>query len=59
MAILIHSRDDKRDGTAKKTGADNQEKLEEVTSMDQFRQILPLYGLPRPKLDLLPIGVEP
>ncbi|KAK6035433.1 hypothetical protein COOONC_27062 [Cooperia oncophora] len=59
MAVFVHSKGDRGDGSVEETGVDGQEKLEQITCMEQFRQISPLYGLPRPKLDLLPIGVEP
>ncbi|KAK6061156.1 hypothetical protein COOONC_01183, partial [Cooperia oncophora] len=58
LAVFVHSKGD-RGESVEETGVDGHEKLEQITCMEQFRQIAALYGLPCPKLDLLPIGVEP
>ncbi|KAK6018358.1 hypothetical protein OSTOST_16061 [Ostertagia ostertagi] len=59
IAVFVHSKNDKRDEIVAKTEATDHPELKEIKSMEQFRRTLPLYGLPRAELDLMPIGVDP
>ncbi|PIO70585.1 peptidase M16 inactive domain protein [Teladorsagia circumcincta] len=63
VAVFVHGKDDQRDGIVEKTRAKREvagkDKLEEIECMEQFRQSLSLYGRPRPKMNLPPIGAEP
>lgn len=63
IALFVHGKDEsKSDVTTKlrgKRSTPNEKELEEIECMEQFRQSLSLYGRPRPKLNLPPIGAEP
>lgn len=63
VAVFVHGKDDERDGIVEKARTKREtagkERIEEVECMEQFRQSLALYGRPRPKLNLPPIGAEP
>ncbi|KAK6757615.1 hypothetical protein RB195_015435 [Necator americanus] len=64
VAIFVHGKDESRDGMIEKFRkkreiTSDEKQLEEIECMEQFRQTLSLYGRPRPKLNLPPIGAEP
>ncbi|RCN36619.1 peptidase, M16 family [Ancylostoma caninum] len=64
VAVFVHGKDESKDGMmekvrAKRDVSSDEKELEEIECMEQFRQSLSLYGRPRPKLNLPPIGAEP
>ncbi|WKY12611.1 hypothetical protein Q1695_003870 [Nippostrongylus brasiliensis] len=63
VAVFVHGKDqqknDVEEETRTKRDVAGKESLEEIECMEQFRQSLSLYGRPRPKLNLPPIGAEP
>nr|CDJ85655.1 Peptidase M16 domain containing protein [Haemonchus contortus] len=63
IAVFVHGKGEQRDGMVEKSRAKREiagkDKLEEVECMEQFRESLSLYGRPRPKMNLPPIGAEP
>ncbi|KJH53656.1 peptidase, M16 family [Dictyocaulus viviparus] len=63
IALFVHGKDEtKQDVMTKLTerqAIPNEDQLEEIECMEQFRQFLSLYGRPRPKIKLPPIGAEP
>ncbi|KHJ91249.1 peptidase M16 inactive domain protein [Oesophagostomum dentatum] len=64
VAIFVHGKDESKDDVEKlrskrEVGKEDEKPLEEIECMEQFRQSLSLYGRPRPKLNLPPIGAEP
>ncbi|KAK5969551.1 hypothetical protein GCK32_011693 [Trichostrongylus colubriformis] len=59
IAVFVYGKDDNGGKIEKEAKGDSKEKLEEIACMEQFRHSLPLYGLPRPKLNLLPVGADP
>ncbi|CAJ0588568.1 unnamed protein product [Cylicocyclus nassatus] len=64
IAVYVHGKDESKDGMIEKIRSKREissegTQLEEIECMEQFRQTLSLYGRPRPKLNLPPIGAEP
>ncbi|KAJ1369784.1 hypothetical protein KIN20_031344 [Parelaphostrongylus tenuis] len=63
IALFVHGKDENKNDVEirlrDKRSPPNEKELEEIECMEQFRQSLSLYGRPRPKLNLPPIGAEP